>query len=504
MTKKRFQLLLGLFFMGITISSFAQSEKTQDPDKPYNVIFILSDDHRYDYMGFMDKVPGLKTPNMDRMAAEGAHLENAFVTTSLCSPSRASILTGLYAHQHGVVDNNAPMPEDLTFFPQYLQKADYQTAFFGKWHMGQTDAMPQPGFDEWVSFRGQGVYRNPKLNVNGKWVNKKGYITNILTEMTLDWLDNRDEDKPFFVYLSHKAVHAEFIPEKKFDGIYEDVPIIDPPSMYLTATDSSKYIGKPTAPETKVNYADIPKWLQQQRYSWHGVDHAYDGTMDYEAFYHNYLETLMSVDESIERVIEWLEKNGLAENTVVIYMGDNGFQFGEHGIIDKRTMYEASMRVPLLAWSPSLIDAGTKISEMIENIDIAPTILDLAGVEIPENMEGKSFLPLLEGKEVPWRDKVYYEYYWEWAFPQTPTMFGVRTDRYKYIYYWGIWDINELYDLKKDPFEMNNLIRDPEYQEIAENLKKEMWDWLEETNGMRIPLKRVNRTRIDLPYRGTY
>lgn len=498
------KLKLSLLFLLTALSLSAQNKNSHLQDKPYNVIFILSDDHRYDFMGFMNTVPGLKTPNMDRLAAEGVHLQNAFVTTSLCSPSRASILTGLYAHTHTVVDNSAPMPDNLTFFPQYLQNAGYQTAFFGKWHMGHTNAMPQPGFNEWVSFRGQGVYWDPTFNINGKTVKKEGYMTNLLTDFALGWLDTIDRDKPFFIYLSHKAVHAEFMPEKKFEGMYKDMPVICPPSMYLTVTDSSRYIGVPTAPKTEVNYADIPNWVRRQRYSWHGVDHAYDGNMDFEDFYRRYCETLMSVDESIGRVLQWLEEHDLDENTLVIYMGDNGFQFGEHGLIDKRTMYEASMRVPLLAWCPSLIDPDTKIKEMIENIDIAPTILDLAGVPIPEKMQGRSFLPLLEGKDIPWRHEIFYEYYWEWAYPQTPTIFGVRTDRYKYIYNWGIWDINELYDLEKDPYEMNNLIRDPEYQDVAKKLKKQMWDWLEETKGMKIPLKRVNRKRIDLPYRGTY
>lgn len=496
--------VLSLFSILIALSSLAQSPNKRNQNKPYNVIFILSDDHRYDFMGFMNTVKGLKTPNMDRLAAEGVHLQNAFVTTALCSPSRASILTGQYAHTHTVVDNSAPMPDDLTFFPQLLQKAGYQTAFFGKWHMGHSDAMPQPGFDEWVSFKGQGVYRDPRFNINGQWVDKKGYMTNLLTDFALDWLDTISKDKPFFVYLSHKAVHAEFMPEKKFEGMYKEMPVVGPPSMYLTVTDSSRYIGIPTAPQTKVNYSDIPDWVRKQRYSWHGVDHAYDGSLDFEDFYRRYCETLMSVDESIGRVMDWLEKNNLDENTLVIYMGDNGFQFGEHGLIDKRDAYEASMRVPLLAWCPTLIDADTKISEMVENIDVAPTILDLADVQIPENIQGRSFLPLLKGKEIPWRHEVFYEYYWEWAFPQTPTMFAVRTDRYKYIYNWGVWDINELYDLQKDPYEMNNLIRDPEYQDVAKQLKKQMWDWLEETKGMSIPLKRVNGKRIDLPYRGTY
>jgi len=231
----------------------------------------------------------------------------------------------------------------------------------------------------------------------------------------------------------------------------------------------------------------------------------YDGTIAFEDFYRQYCETLRSVDESIGSVMAWLEKQGLADNTLVIYMGDNGFLFGEQGLIDKRNAYEASMRVPLLAWAPSLIKPKTTVKEMVMNVDIGPTILDLAGIAKPAQMQGASFLPLLREQRVAgWRDRVFYEYYWEWAFPQTPTIFAVRTDRYKYIFNQGLWDANELYDLETDPHEMNNLIRDAKSQEIAGQLKKELWDWLEETGGMQIPLKKIPQKRIDHLYRGTY
>ncbi|GAA4305424.1 sulfatase [Compostibacter hankyongensis] len=496
---KKGLLVLLTFALGI---SDAQAQTAKQGR--YNVIFILSDDHRYDFMGFMHKVPGLKTPNMDRLALEGAHLQNAFVTTSLCSPSRASILTGQYAHTHTVVDNQAPMPKGLVFFPEYLQKAGYHTAFLGKWHMGNTNGAPQPGFDEWISFKGQGVYMDPALNINGKPVKKQGYITDLLTDYALGWLDTISRDKPFFLYLSHKAVHAMFNPGKKYDGVYKDMPIICPPSMYLTATDSSRYYGKQTGPQTPVNYADIPVWVRRQRYSWHGVDHLYDGNMQFETFYRKYCETLLGIDESIGRVLQWLKDHHMDKNTLVVYMGDNGFQFGEHGLIDKRDMYETSIRVPLLAWCPSLIRPGTKVKQMVENIDIAPTVLDLAGIAEPAQMQGKSFLPLLEGKQTAWRKEIFYEYYWEWAFPMTPTIFGIRTDRYKYIYNWGVWDINELYDLQNDPEEMNNLIRDPKYHAIAKSLKKDLWDWLDKTKGMEIPLKKNDAKRNHIPYQDTY
>jgi N-acetylglucosamine-6-sulfatase len=496
-----------LYFISsiLVLGTFSGSVQAQKTKKPMNIIFILSDDHRYDFMGFMNTVPGLETPGMDKMAKEGAHLKNAFVTTSLCSPSRASILTGQYAHTHTVVDNSAPLPANLTFFPQYLQKKGYKTAFMGKWHMGNAGDSPQPGFDEWVSFQGQGIYYGNTLNVNGTHIklDSNNYITDELTKRAIDWMSTV-KDQPFCLYLSHKGVHAEFMPAKRHIGKYKDLQIVCPPSMYITATDSSKQFGIITAPQTHVNYKDIPQWVRKQRYSWHGVDYMYHDQIPFDEFYHLYLEALQSVDESIESVIDWVAKNGMADNTIIVYMGDNGFQFGEHGLIDKRNAYEASMRVPLLVWAPGLVKAGTVIPKMILNIDLAPTFLDIAGIPKPSQMQGESFLPLLKGQNIPWRDKIFYEYYWEQAFPQTPTMFAVRTDRYKYISYNGIWDINELYDLQNDPYEMNNLIRDKNMEAIGLQLRDDLNNWLEQTNGLQIPLKKQEGRKIDYLYKTTY
>jgi N-acetylglucosamine-6-sulfatase len=450
------------------------SLKKIDTIKPRNVVFILSDDHRYDFMGFMGRPKFLKTPNMDRLAREGAHLENAFVTTSLCSPSRASILTGQFSHRHGVVDNNSRVPEGTVFFPQYLQQAGYETAFMGKWHMGHASDEPRPGFDKWISFRGQGDYYNPTFNIDGKQQKAEGYVTDLLTDHAVEWL-NKKRDKPFFLYLSHKAVHAMFEPAERHLGKYKKVAIEYPETMA----------------DTEANYRDKPLWVKAQRNSWHGVDYMYHGQMDFDTFYRRYCETLLAVDESIGRVLDTLQESGQLENTLVFYMGDNGFCFGEHGLIDKRQMYEPSMRVPLLAFCPQLIPAGTRLEQMVQNIDIAPTVLEAAGLETPATMDGRSMMPLLQGKEVTWRDAVFYEYYWEWNFPQTPTVHGIRTDRYKYMHYHGIWDKDELYDIQQDPDEKINLIDHPEHQERIRELKDRVFQWLEETDGMKIPLRRA-------------
>jgi arylsulfatase A-like enzyme len=475
--------------------------------KPLNIIFILADDHRYDAMGFMNKIEGLQTPSMDRLAKEGAHIKNAFVSTALCSPSRASILTGQYAHTHTVVDNDAPLPGNLVFFPQYLQKQGYQTAFIGKWHMGNADDMPQPGFDYWLSFKGQGQYYSPTFNINGKEVKQPegSYITDLLTEQSIGWLNARNKNKPFFLYLSHKGVHADFYPAKRYEGKYAGIPVKCPPSMYLTASDSSSTYGVVTAPTTKVNFKDIPQWVRNQRYSWHGVDYMYHGAIAFDDFYRRYLETLQAVDESIGRVLDWVKENGLSNNTMIVYMGDNGFSFGEHGLIDKRHAYEESMRVPMLVWAPGMVKPSSVVDKVVMNVDLAPTFLELAGVKKPAQMQGYSFLNLLKGNTDGWsRTKVFYEYYWEAAFPQTPTTFAVRSDRYKFIYYNGVWDINELFDLQNDPWEMNNLIRDTAYRKTGLQLKTELFEWLKETNGLQIPLKKTLDNRYDNLYRDTY
>jgi arylsulfatase A-like enzyme len=459
-----------------------------------NVIFVLSDDHRYDFMGFTGKVPWLKTPAMDKMAAEGCHLKNAFVTTSLCSPSRASILTGMYSHAHTVVDNQASVPENLIFFPQYLQKAGYETAYFGKWHMGHGHDDPRPGFDHWESFKGQGHYYSPSLNINGKRYeyDNETYVTDLLTEHALEWMKSRKKDKPFFMYLSHKAVHGMFRPAKRHMGMYKLEEIIYPPSYDLTATDLYKKQG-------------IPEWVKQQRNSWHGVDDMYHGAHNFESFFRAYCETLTALDESLGSVIRFVEHSDFRDNTLIIYMGDNGFSFGEHGLIDKRQAYEESWRVPLLAWAPGMIKPGTEVTQLVQNIDIAPTVLDIAGLIPPEYMAGQSFVPLIKGEEVTdWRDKIFYEYYWEYAYPQTPTMHAVRTDKYKFIRYHGLWDTNELYDLENDPWEMNNLIRSPEHQEQVERMLNDLWTWLEKTDGMQIPLKRTMHKKRDNRFKGYY
>ena len=443
--------------------------------KPRNVVFILSDDHRYDAMSFLGH-QFAQTPVMDSLAKNGAYVKNALVTTALCSPSRASILTGLYTFRHRVIDNNRPIPPGTVYFPQYLQNAGYATGFIGKWHMGGESDKPQPGWDRWVSFAGQGEYLPPTpdytLNVDGARVKQKGYITTELTDYAIDWLkQQKPAEKPFFLYLSHKAVHANFTPEEKYENSFKDLTFKRPASELETASDPLK-----------------PRWLREQRNSWHGVDFPYHSELDIELYYKRYCETLRSVDDSIGRVLQQLKDMGIYEETLVIYMGDNGFMFGEQGLIDKRVAYETSMRVPMLAQCPAIIKGGTVLDEMIANIDVGPTIMEAMALKTPPHMDGKSFLPLVRGESIPWREQFLYVYYWEKNFPQTPTTFALRTPQAKYITYYGLWDSDELYDLTKDPGESRNLINDPAHAAKAKRMEDKLYKMMGELGGMEIPL----------------
>jgi N-acetylglucosamine-6-sulfatase len=461
----------------------AASGVAQTVRKPRNIIFVLTDDHRYDAIGFLKGQSWLETPHLDSLARDGVHFQNAVVSTALCSPSRASILTGQYAHRHHIVDNNTAIPRGTHFFPIDLQKAGYQTAFIGKWHMGGESDAPQPGFHRWISFRGQGSYLPSAdgLNVDGKRVPQKGYITDELTSYALDWLGGLKKDQPYFLYLSHKAVHSEFIPADRHKGKYKDKQFVYPKSM--------------AKPEPSQNR---PAWVQNQRNSWHGVEYPYHSDLDIAEYYKRYAETLCAVDESTGRILDALRQRGDLDGTLVVYMGDNGFAFGEHGLIDKRTAYEESMREPLLARCPELFMAGTRVDQTVANIDLMPTFLEAAGVRTTASMDGSSWLSLAQGRTTQWRPSMLYEYYWERNFPQTPTVHAVREDRYKFIRYYGIWDVDELYDLQNDPAEMNNLIESPAHQQIAERMRTQLFATLEKTHGMQIPLFPDTRDQSNL------
>lgn len=309
--------------------------------------------------------------------------------------------------------------------------------------------------------------------MNGKRVPQDGYITPLLTRYAIDFLkQQKDADQPFFLYLSHKAVHGPFTPEPKYEGSLAKAP--------FTLPASSKFQSD--------NLNNRPRWLLDQRNSWHGMDFPLHSGNTAEAYLRSYCEALRSVDDSIGAVMDQLKNMGIYEDTLVIYMGDNGYMFGEHGLIDKRVAYETSSRVPMLMQCPNLLKGNTVVDEVVANIDIAPTVMQAMGLRKPPHMDGQSFLPLARGKEIPWRDYFFYVYYWEQNYPQTPTHFALRGDRYKYITYYGVWDTDELFDIQADPKEQNNLIHDSKFAKVHQQMQTSLYEMMDELGGMNIPM----------------
>jgi N-acetylglucosamine-6-sulfatase len=405
-----------------------------------NILLIVLDDLRSNALSVTGH-PFSKTPSIDRIANEGLIFFNAFVTHSLCSPSRATLLTGLYSHKHRVVDNNTSLDPRLPTVSKILQTAGYETAFIGKWHMGHNEARPQPGFNRWVSFSGQGVYVDPPLNVDGQDIQATGHMTDILTDHTLEFLA-RDRQKPFFLVLSHKATHEPYIPQKKFEGLYADTEFAFPATW-----------GE--------NLSNKPFFLQH---------HLFVGNLEKTA--RQYYQCLAGVDESIGKILALLEQKNILDNTLIIFTSDNGLFLGEHNLRDKRLAYEESIRVPLLIRYPQWFVAGSNVEDLALNVDIAPTILDAAGIETTFNMQGHS-LRKLAYREVK-RDCFLYEYSLLSAYPNTPAIRAIRTRDYKYITYLNTNEIPELYDLKNDPLETKNRINDLAFSGVLQRLRVQL------------------------------
>jgi N-acetylglucosamine-6-sulfatase len=433
---------------------------------PKNIVFVLTDDQRWDGFGAAGH-PFLKTPNLDRMAREGALCSHAFVTTSLCCPSRATMLSGVYAHVHGVLDNVTPMPKELPTYPKVLRRAGYHTAYVGKWHMGGASAAPRPDWDHWVSFPGQGQYFYPgpeerpeaerAFNINGTLTPVEGYVTDLVTDHAIEALAQRPPDKPFCLVVGHKACHAPFQPAPRHRDALADVPVPTP------------------LPDTEESYLGRPAFLRAMRKSIFGVERLYGGRWaSFEEWYRDYHRTLLAVDEGLGRLLTALEEQGLLEDTVVVFTSDNGFMLGEKGCLDKRCFYEPSVRVPLLVLAKGAVAPGTVIDELVLNLDVAPSLLDIAGLKAPENMQGESIYPLLLGEKQKWRGDFLYEYFFEQNFPQTPTVRGVRGKSAKLITYYGVPDRDELFYLPDDPDEMNNRIADAEMGQRRKHLVKRL------------------------------
>ena len=466
----------------------ATSVRSAEPGRP-NIVFIFSDDHAYQAVGAYGSTIN-RTPNIDRIADEGMLFRYCLVTNSICGPSRAAILTGKYSHQNGFYQNGDRFDGSQTTFPKLLQGAGYQTAIFGKWHL-ETDPT---GFDSWHILPGQGAYYNPPMIDQGERVTHEGYTTDIITELSLDWLKGgRDQDKPFLLMCQQKAPHRNWQPGPGYLEKYKDGPIAEPPTLF------DDYQGRGTAARTQdmtIRDTLTPNDLKlttpgnltdEQRERWeaaYGPENEELAELGlsgddlvrwkYQRYIKDYLRCIDSVDEGVGRILDYLDEAGLAENTIVVYSSDQGFYLGEHGWFDKRWMYEESLRTPLLVRWPGVVEPGSECSAMVSNLDFAETFLDAAGVDVPDDMQGKSLVPLLEGEEPEdWRDSFYYHYY---EFPGAHSVqrhYGVRTDRYKLIHYYSL-DEWELFDLARDPSELRSCHDDPQYAEVRSELEAEL------------------------------
>lgn len=424
---------------------------------------------RWDEMGVVGH-PVLETPHMDRLAREGVRFLNAFATTPLCSPSRASLMTGQYARTHGIIDNTARPSHDLPTFPRQLQRAGYTTGFFGKWHMGNDDS-PRPGFNHWVAMPGQGEAIDPHLNVDGQRLQAKGYVTDVLTDYVEQFIQ-RAGDRPFLAYLAHKAIHPNIVQQN--DGRL--VPVPGQPGGFVAAErHRGRYAGRtmPRRPNAFKPPVDKPALMRHiGTLPPLGRETA---TTDDEM--RGRAEMLLGVDDSLGQILATLEKAGTLDNTVIVFTSDHGYFYGEHGLNEERRLaYEETIRIPLLVRYPSRVKAGTVAAEMALTIDLAPTLMELAGLTPTPGMQGRSLVPIFTGMPGAWRDSFLVEYYSDTVFPRILKMgySAVRTSKAKYIEYRELTGMNELYDLESDPFEEHNLIRAPVASPLLKTMQSEL------------------------------
>lgn len=450
------RLFFGIVFL---FAVFARGESMNS--RP-NIVFILADDLRWDALGCMGSAVAM-TPNIDRIAREGALFKNFFVSIPLCSPSRSSFLTGQYAHKTGVTNNgdHSKLSHRLVTFPKLLRDVGYETAYVGKWHMGN-DGSARPGFDHWVSFRGQGVYENPVINVNGRTNKVDGYMTDVLNGRAVDFVKQK-HDKPFVLYLAHKAVHGPFTPAERHKDLYAGA------KLTLTPNHRDPLESKPaiTSGPVKTNAAPARPRAARAAAKPGEIPPGHENAMRQQ------LRALAAIDDGVGEIFKALEESKQLDNTMIVFTSDNGFFWGEHGLADKRWAYEESIRDPLLVRFPKLIKAGTKLDQLALNIDIAPTFLELAGAPIPKSVQGKSLLPLFKNPKAAWRASILTEYFQEGQ-NRTPSWQAARTDRWKLIHYTERDGMDEFYDLKDDPFEIKNLINEPKAKKDLEKMRAEL------------------------------
>ena len=443
------------------------------PAKRPNILFILTDDQRWDALSLAGH-RHLRTPNIDRLGREGVYFRNAFCTTSLCSPSRASILSGLYAHAHGVTNNFTEYPAALPSFPRVLQDAGYDTAYIGKWHMGEDNDEPRPGFNWFVTHKGQGKYFDTEFNLNGtRREVVKGYYTHVVTGMAEDWLRRPRDGKPWLLMIGHKAPHSFYFPEPKYERTFAQVPV--------------------PYPETAFMLDDKPAWIRERLYTWHGIygplfewrkkfpDDSPAAVKDFEAMTRAYWGTILSVDDSVGRLHALLRERGELDNTIIVFMSDNGILNVEHGMVDKRTAHEPSMRVVQLVRYPGLTptDRPRVIDQQVLTVDVAPSLLELAGAPALTGIHGRSWKQLVQEGDPAWRKSWLYHYNYEKQFPYTPNVRAVRTESWKYSrspHGDGGPDRHraELYNIEFDPEERRNLIDHPRYAGVVAEMQREL------------------------------
>lgn len=489
----------------IALVGCATTEESGGADRP-NIIFIFSDDHTAQAIGAYGNKYA-KTPSIDRLAKEGAIFTNSFVTNSICGPSRATLLTGKYSHMNGYKRNDRTLFDtEQTLFPKELQKSGYQTAWVGKMHL---NSLPV-GFDYWNILPGQGHYYNPDfISQPNDTTRYTGYVSDLITQFSTEWLEKRDKSKPFFMIVGHKATHREWSPALEDLGAYDDVEFPLPDNFYdnyenrEAARQQDMTIDKTMRMREDLKMdADYEKgWLYsrmtpEQKKAYQAYYDKINADLKaknlsgkalvewkFQRYMRDYLATANGLDRNIGKLLDYLDKTGLAKNTIVIYASDQGFYLGEHGWFDKRFIYEESMRTPLLVRYPGVVKPGSKRDEMVLNIDWAPTVLEMAGAKVPLDMQGKSFYSLLKAPQptaVPWRKNVYYHYY---EFPQPHHVyphFGIRTDRYKLAYFYGGVDQWELYDLQTDPTEMSNIYGKEGTETLTKELKASLKKLMEE------------------------
>jgi arylsulfatase A-like enzyme len=470
-----------------------------------NILFIMADDHAAQAMSCYGSRIN-RTPHLDRIADEGMRFDNCFCTNSICAPSRAVILSGKYSHLNGVIDNVRSLDPATRLYPHTLREAGYRTAMIGKWHL-KSDPV---GFDYWNILPGQGDYYNPELIEMGERKKHNGYVTDIITDISLNWLEGNPQDSPFCLIYQHKAPHRNWLPGPNHLTMYDGEDIPEPETLfddYATRSDAAREQAmsiaehltpiydlkqSPPSPENEQERRQLNNLLsrltEDQKRAWRA---AYEPRNEafrrldpqgrdlvrwkYQRYVKDYLRCVASVDDNVGRVLDYLDDSGRAENTIVVYTSDQGFYLGEHGWFDKRFMYEESLRMPLLVRYPGTITPGSVSDDIAVNIDFAPTFLDFADAPIPSDMQGRSLRPILEGTTPQdWRNSMYYHYY---AYPFTHSVkrhYGVRTKRYKLIHFYYDIDAWELYDLEKDPRELNNLYGDPAYASVTRDLTTEL------------------------------